>query len=135
MAVEFVSLTAESKEALEAIVKHGQPWRGAEAAFPSATWKPVAKAEEAARLEDTIQFLRQQASRVLPRLEVLGCHYRVGDHCFSIHLRDPVSRAELLLPVTERWVRECQVEGDCSRLERTLQSAARVLDLPATNTD
>jgi hypothetical protein len=124
MAVEFVSLTPEAKTALEEVVQQGRPWLGAHAAYPAA-----APAGETVPLDETLQFLRMQAARVLPQLEVLACHYRVGDHSFSVHVRDPVSRAELLLPIAERWVRDAQASGETSRVDRVLGSANRILDL------
>lgn len=129
MAVEFVALNQEAKETLQTIISKGRPWLGPQEIFPSEAWPQEGEQPAAGKLEDAIAFVREQAARVLPRLEILACHYRVGDRLFSLHLRDPVSQAELLLPISERWVRECQGNGDSTHLERALGTAARILDL------
>jgi len=129
MAVEFVAMTPEAKERLKKILGLGREWQSAQAAFPSAAWQPAEATGEPVNLDGVKQFVQQRARQLLPQLEVQGCFYRVVDRRFSLHLRDPVSQAELLLPLSEQWVQACQVEGDCSRLDRALESAARILSL------
>ena len=127
MAVEFVALSKEAKKTLEEIVQRGGAWRGPEQAFPSAEWATPGEQGEVT-LDDAVAFVRERAAKLLPGLEVVACRYRAGDRVFSLHLRDPVSRAELLLPLGESWVRECRA-GDCEHMERAMGSAARLLDL------
>jgi len=127
MAVEFVSLSKEVKKVLEGIVEQGGAWRGPEEAFPSHEWA-TAGGKEGVTLDDAVAFVRERAARLLPGLEVVACRYRAGERVFSLHLRDPISHAELLLPIGEAWVRECH-DGDCTHMERALGSAARLLDL------
>lgn len=129
MAVEFVALSRDAKLVLQDLVKEGRPWQGAQAAFPSGAWEPADASEAKINFDDAIKFLRQRAAKVVGQLEVVGCHYRVGDKSFSIHLRDPVSRAELLLPISERWLLDGQATGDYSRVDRVLGAATRILDL------
>lgn len=129
MAVEFVALTKEAKKTLQEIVEQGGPWRGPQDVFPSETWQTEGGQAETVKLDEAVAFVRQRAAQLLPQLEIVGCHFRVSDRLFSLHLRDSASKAELLLPVSERWVRECQVNGDCSHMDRALQSASRILDL------
>jgi len=127
MAVEFVALSKEAKKTLEELVQQGGAWRGPEEAFPSHEWA-AAGDKEGVTLDDAVAFVRERAARLLPGLEVVACRYRAGDRVFSLHLRDPISHAELLLPIGEAWVRECR-DGDCTHMERALGSAARLLDL------
>lgn len=128
MAVEFVALTPEAKKTLEEIVAGGRPWRGPQEAFPSEGWQ-VAEGQKGTSLNEVIEFVRGRAAQATPQLEIVACHYRAGSKVFSVHLRDPVSQAELLLPISERWVNECHAGGDCSHMDRALGSASRILDL------
>ena len=127
MAVEFVALGKDARKTLEELVQQGGAWRGPEQAFPSAEWATPGE-KGGVTLDEAVAFVRERAAKLLPGLEVVACRYRAGDRVFSLHLRDPVSRAELLLPIGESWVRECR-GGDCEHMERAMGSAARVLDL------
>lgn len=129
MAVEFVALSKEAKKSLEAIVAQGRPWEGPGGQFPSKAWEAAEGEQEPPTVAQAVEFVRQRAGQILPQLEVVGCHYRVGDCLFSLHLRDPASQAELLLPISDRWVQECLAGGDCSQIERALGAAAKLLDL------
>jgi len=129
MAIEFVALSKEAKQTLRQLVEQGQVWQGPQAAFPSGEWAAAAGDQSSAALEEAVAFIRQRAAEQLRGLEVVACHYRVGDRTFSVHVRDPVSRAELLLPISDRWVADCRAGGDCTHMERALASASRLLDL------
>ncbi len=74
------------------------------------------------------EFILQRAVGALPQVEVLACHPQERESFFYLHLRDPFSKADLLLPVSGLWVEECQTGGDCSRLNRAFESAAEILD-------
>lgn len=78
--------------------------------------------------DEVCEFIRRRAAGALPQLEVLACHPQERDSFCYLHLRDPFSKAELLLPVSGLWVEECRVGGDCSRLDRAFESAAEILD-------
>lgn len=130
MAVEFVALDRQAKETLGEIVQHGRPWRGMEEVFPTAAWRAAESGEAAPKLAELTEFIRQRAADALPQLEVVACHYRVGDCQFSLHLREPHSQAELLLPISERWVAACREGEDCTEMDRVFGSASRILDLP-----
>lgn len=129
MAVEFVALTAEAKKCLQAIVERGGPWRGPQEAFPSEAWQSEEGQAVPVKLDEVVEFVRQRAARALPQLEIVACHYRISDRLFSLHLRDAVSKAELLLPISERWVRDCRVDADCTQMDRAFHFASRILDL------
>ncbi|MFQ5817017.1 MAG: PilZ domain-containing protein [Terriglobia bacterium] len=122
MAVEFVGLSQQAKHSLRELVGRGSPWRSLAEAFPSRAWQGVEG--KPASLDQVKEFLRQRAARALPQVEILDCFYRVGDRLFSLHLRDAASKAELLLPISERWVQECQQDGDSLHIDRALDSAA-----------
>lgn len=130
MAVEFIALSQEAKKALKEIVQAGRPWQGPQEVFPSQVWRSQGgEASSAIKLDDAIQFIRQRVTRTLPQLQVVDCRYRAGDKLFSLHLREPNSHAELLLPVSAQWVHECQVNNDCTQIDRAFGSASRILDL------
>ena len=74
------------------------------------------------------EFIRRRATRALPQLEILACFPQSNDSLFFLHLRDPFSQAELLLPVIGLWVQDCQLRGDSSGLERAFDLAAKILD-------
>lgn len=129
MAVEFVALSRDAKKTLEDLVGQGGAWRGPEEAFPSREWQAAGGGTEAVNLEEALAFVQERAAERLPKLEIVACRYRASDHIFSVHLRDPVSRIELLLPIGEVWVREARAEGDPTHMDRALASAARILDV------
>lgn len=74
------------------------------------------------------ESIRRRAARALPQLEILSCFPQNNNSLFVLHLRDPFSQAELLLPVSTCWVEECQLQGDCTRLDRAFDMATRILD-------
>ncbi len=74
------------------------------------------------------EFIRRRAARALPQLGILACFAQGNDSLFFLHLRDPSSQAELLLPVSGLWVQDCQLRGDSSGLDRTFDLAAKILD-------
>ena len=80
------------------------------------------------RQEEVVEFILQRSARALPQLKILCCFPRGGDSLFFLHLRDPISLAELLLPISETWVQECRLQGDSSRLDRAFDLAAKILD-------
>ena len=73
-------------------------------------------------------FLSRRATGALPQVQVLACHLRERDWFFFLHLRDPFSKAELVLPISGLWVDECRVAGDCSSLNQAFESAAEILN-------
>jgi hypothetical protein len=73
-------------------------------------------------------FLFRRATGALPQVEVLACHLQARDWYFFLHLRDPFSKAELVLPISGLWVDECRVAGDCSSLNQAFESAAEILN-------
>ena len=52
------------------------------------------------------EFIRRRAARALPQFEILACFPQGNDSLFFLHLRDPSSQAELLLPVSGLWVQD-----------------------------
>ncbi len=74
------------------------------------------------------EIIRRRAARALPQLEILACFPQGNDSLFSLHLRDPSSQAELLLPVSGLWAQECELLGDFCRLDRAFDLAAKILD-------
>ncbi len=80
------------------------------------------------RQEEVVEFILQRSARVLPQLKTLCCYPQGGDSLFFLHLCDPISLAELLLPISETWVQECRLQGDSSRLDRAFDLAAKILD-------
>lgn len=74
------------------------------------------------------EFIRRRAARALPQFEILACFPQGNDSLFSLHLRDPSSQAELLLPVSGLWVQDCQLRGDSYDLDRAFDMAAKILD-------
>ena len=74
------------------------------------------------------ELIRRRATRALPRLEILACFPQGTDSLYFLHLRDPSSQAELLLPVSGLWVQDCQLRGDSSGLDRAFDLAAKILD-------
>ena len=78
--------------------------------------------------EQLRDFLFRRATGALPQVQVLACHLRERDWFFFLHLRDPFSKAELVLPISGLWVEKCRVAGDCSSLNQAFESAAEILN-------
>ncbi len=74
------------------------------------------------------EFIHRRAARALPQLEILACFPQGNDSLFFLHLRDPSSKSELLLPVSGLWVQDCLLRGDFSRLDCAFDLAAKILD-------
>ncbi len=74
------------------------------------------------------EFIHRRAARALPQLEILACFPQGNDSLYFLHLRDPSSQSELLLPVSGLWAQDCQLRGDSSRLDRAFDMAAKILD-------
>ncbi len=74
------------------------------------------------------ELIRRCAARALPQLEILACFPQRNDSLYFLHLRDPSSQAELLLPVGGLWTQDCQLRGDSYGLDRAFDLAAKILD-------
>jgi hypothetical protein len=79
------------------------------------------------------RFFLLRVAHALPGAEVVSCVPDAGGESCRLHLRDPESQAELILPVSGQWVeriaQECPLECDCSQFEFDcpLDLAAKIL--------
>ena len=74
------------------------------------------------------EFIRQRSTRSLPHLEILNCFSGSSDSFYFLHLRDSISQAELLFPISTLWVQECRLRRYSRNLDRARKTAARILD-------
>lgn len=126
MAVEFIILGQEAKELLQEMVAHGRAWSSEQSAAAAET-----PSEGRLQRERDAAYLRQRAAELLPGLTVVACDFRAESGTFSLRLREPASRAELLLPLDARWARHGRLEQGCGELDEALRSADQLLELGA----
>ena len=74
------------------------------------------------------EFIRQRSTRSLPHLEILNCFSGSSDWFYLLHLRDPISQAELLYPISTLWVQEYRLRRYSRNLNRARKTAAKILD-------
>ncbi len=80
------------------------------------------------RQDRVVEFILRRSAHALRHLAILGCFLGGNNSLYFLHPRDPISQAELLLPISTLWVQECRLRGYSHRFNRALETAAKILD-------